>query len=134
MDKYSGLEAMKFGYKELNQLWLTILEIADENNIPSKEAVSKFLKDIKEQYDYKLGFEIKVKKKNELVLLNNQITDYQIKLQMTPFVGPTLFSLFQKGINEQDIININQLVEINFNDDSFNNFNLDVDNINDKKK
>lgn len=54
MDKYSGLESMEFGYKELNQLWLKILEIAGENNIPSKEAVSKFLKDVEEQYDNKL--------------------------------------------------------------------------------
>jgi hypothetical protein len=97
MDKYAALEAMNFGYKELNQLWLTILEIANGNNIPSQEAVSKFIKDIKEQYDNKLGFESKVtEKRKELDLLNNQVTICQIKLQMNPFIGPLYFPYSKK--------------------------------------
>ena len=40
---------MRFGLKELKQLWHTIREIAEANNIPSKEAVSKFLKDIENE-------------------------------------------------------------------------------------
>ncbi len=63
LDRYSRLEAMNFGLKELNQLWLTILEIARDNSILWDESVSKFLKDIEEQYDNKLGFESKVQEK-----------------------------------------------------------------------
>ena len=113
MDRYSRLEAMNFGLKELQQLWLTILEIAKVNNIPSEEAVSKFLKDIEEQYDDKLGFESKVQeKKEELAQLNNKITRDSILFRLQPSIGPTLSNLIQKGITEQDIIDINQLVEI----------------------
>ncbi len=72
LDRYSRLEAMDFGLKELNQLWRTILEIARANNIPSTEVVFKFLKYIEEQYDDKLGFESKVQeKKNEIFHLKN---------------------------------------------------------------
>ncbi|MER5174222.1 MAG: hypothetical protein ABJB76_12545 [Candidatus Nitrosocosmicus sp.] len=113
LDRYSRLEVMNFGLKELQQLWLTILEIARENNIPSEEAVSKFLKDIEEQYDDKLGFESKVQeKKEELAQLNNKITRNSILFQLQPSIGPTLSNLIQKGITEQDIIDINQLIEI----------------------
>ncbi len=41
---------MTFGLKELKQLWPTISEIAKANNIPAEQAVSKFLKDVDEQY------------------------------------------------------------------------------------
>ena len=134
MDKYAGLEAMNFGYKELNQLWLTVLEIANGNNIPSQEAVSKFIKDIEEQYDNKLGFESKVtEKRKELDLLNNQVTNCQTILRLNPFIGPTIFSLFQKGINEQDIISINQLVEVCSNDPVLKNSGSSRENSNDKK-
>jgi hypothetical protein len=103
---------MKFGLKELKQLRYTILEIADANNISSDEASLKFLKDVEEQYDTKLGFESKVKeKREELVVLNNQINSSRQILWFTPLIGPTLSNLFQKGIGEQDIIGINQLVE-----------------------
>jgi hypothetical protein len=112
MDTFSQLEEMKFGLKELKQLWYTILEIAEANNVESDKAVTKFLKDIEEQYDHKLGFENKVKeKRDELVLLNNEINNKRLILQATPFIGSTLYHLFQKGLSEQDIIGINQLAQ-----------------------
>ncbi len=43
--------------------------------------------------------------------MNTEIYKNKQILQVTPFIGPTLFSLFQKGIKEQDIIGINQQVE-----------------------
>ena len=129
---------MKFGLKELQQLWNIVSEIAGENNIPYNKAVSKFLKDVEVQYDNKLGFESKVtEKKNELALLNNQINNNRIILQISPFIGPTLFSLFQKGIGEQDIMDINQLVEVCSNDATVtNNYNTNIENIknNDKEE
>lgn len=112
MNKFSELEAMKFGLKELKQLWLTIREIAGENKIALDEAVSKFLRDIEEQYDNKIGFENKInEKKDELALLNKEITNNRQTLQINPFVGSSLSRLFQKGVSEQDIIGISRLVE-----------------------
>ena len=129
MSKYSELEAMKFGLKEQKQLWLTIREIAGENNIALDEAVSKFLKDIEEQYDDKLGFENKInEKKDELALLNKEITNNRQTLQINPFVGSSLSRLFQKGVSEQDIVGINRLVEECTNNSTVNtNGNLDAE-------
>ncbi len=63
MNIYYYLEGMGFGLKELKQLWHSIREIAEANNIPPKDAVSKFLQDIDEQYDNKLGFDSNDKRK-----------------------------------------------------------------------
>ena len=113
MDIYYELEGMMFGLRELKQLWHIIHEIADANKIPSKEVVSKFLKYIDEQYDDKLGFESKVnEKKEELAQLNNKIIRDRFLFRLEPSIGPTLSNLLQKGITEQDIISINQLVEL----------------------
>ena len=71
MGIYRELEGMEFGLKEIKQLWHTILEITEANGISHREAVSKFLKDVEEQYDDKLGFEAKVsEKRGELALVN----------------------------------------------------------------
>ena len=51
---------MGFGLIELRQLWDNILEIADANKISHHQAVFKFLKNVREQYDSKIGFEVKV--------------------------------------------------------------------------
>ncbi len=104
MDIYYELEGMRFGFKELKQLWHAIYEIAEANKISSKEAISKFLKDIENQYDYKLGFKTKVK--------NNKVTRDSILFRLQPSIGPTLSNLIQKGITEYDIIDINRLVEL----------------------
>jgi hypothetical protein len=113
LDRYSHLEGMGFGLKDLRQLWDTIGEISHANGISHRDAVAKFLKDIEEQYDSKLGFEKKVnEKRGELVLINRELNNSQQNLFLNPFLGPTLSNLLQKGIGEQDIININQLVEI----------------------
>jgi hypothetical protein len=67
---------------------------------------------MEKEYDNNLGFESKVKeKKDELVLLNNQIYSNRTILQLQPLIGPTLISPFQEGITEQDIIKVNQLVD-----------------------
>jgi hypothetical protein len=47
MDIYSNLEGMGFGLKEIRQLWDANLEIAEANNISHNDAISKILKDIK---------------------------------------------------------------------------------------
>ena len=111
MDIYYQLKGMGLGLHQLKQLHGTILEIADANNIPAEEAVSKFLKDLEEQYDDKLGFENIEEKKAELVLASKELNKSRQSLWFTPLIGPSLSYLFQKGISEQDIIGISQLVE-----------------------
>ena len=51
---------MNFGLKELKQLRSIIVEISEANGIPFDEAGPRFLKDIEEHYDTKLGFEKKI--------------------------------------------------------------------------
>ena len=111
MDTYTQLEGMSFGLKELRQLWDTIREIAYANNISSDEAVSKFLKDVKEQYDKKLGFEPEIKEKEkELYNLKSQINAQKIALNLQPHIVPSLQQLFQNGVTDEDIINMNHLI------------------------
>jgi hypothetical protein len=63
MNIYYQLEDMKLGFKELKQLRYTILEISKANKISPDKAVTKFLEDIEKEYDNKLGFETKNKRK-----------------------------------------------------------------------
>ncbi|MGN6628493.1 MAG: hypothetical protein ACTHKJ_01290, partial [Candidatus Nitrosocosmicus sp.] len=113
LDIYTRLEAMGFGLKELRLLWDMIGEISDANQISHQEAVPKFFKDIEEQYDRKIGFEKKVKEnRGELAMINRELANSRQNMLITPLVGPSLSNLLQKGIGEQDIVNINQLVEI----------------------
>ncbi len=122
MDIYHELESMGFGFKEIKQLWNTILEITESNDISYSEAVSKFLNDIEKDYDNILGFEAKVKqKRDELVLMNKGLNDSRQNQWFTPWIGPSLSNHFQKGISEQDIIGINQLVEICIGGPNFHN-------------
>jgi hypothetical protein len=111
MDTYTHLEGMSFGLKELRQLWDTVREIAYANNIPSDEVVSKFFKDVKEQYDKKLGFEPEIKEKEkELYNLKNQLNAEKIALNLQPHIVPSLQQLFQNGVTDEDIINMNHLI------------------------
>jgi hypothetical protein len=58
--KYKELESKGFGLKELKQLANMVKEIAVANKMPPYEAIRKFIADIEEQYDEKLGFELKL--------------------------------------------------------------------------
>ena len=73
LDKYDRLEKMGFGLKELESLWNTLYEIAQDNNNPTKEAVTNFLSDVKRHYNNKLGLEAKVESlRNEVNELYNK--------------------------------------------------------------
>jgi hypothetical protein len=103
---------MGFGLIELRQLWDMIGEITEANKISHHEAVSKFFKDVQEQYDSKPGFEVKVnEKRGELALINRELNNSQQILLSVTLIGPSLSNLLQNGIGQQDIISINQLVE-----------------------
>jgi len=111
-DTYQQLEVMRFGLEELKQLWLTVTEIASSRNKSREDAVSFFIKDVEENYYDKLRFEDKIKeKRNELAMLNTQLNTSRQNLSMQPFIGPLLLSLYQKGITEQEITDMNQLFQ-----------------------
>lgn len=111
---YRELEAMGFGLKELKLLWHTINEITDANNIIPFESVQKFLKDIEEQYDDKLGFESKiVKLQDEVSNLVQQEARLRSQLLILPAVTQSLTRLLQRGVTEQDIVDIAELLRDN---------------------
>jgi hypothetical protein len=113
---------MGFGFKKLRLLRDLIGEISEANDIPYQQAVPKFFKDVEEQYDSKVGFEKKVNQtRGDLAQINKEITSSRQNLFVNPLVGPSLSNLLQKGIGEQDIIKINQLVEICTNNIDFSN-------------
>jgi hypothetical protein len=58
--KYKELQSKGFGLRELKQLANMVKEIAVANKMPPFEAIQKFFADIEEQYDEKLGFELKL--------------------------------------------------------------------------
>jgi hypothetical protein len=100
---------MGFGLKELNFLSDTINEIAVENDIPVGKAVNKFLSDVEEQYDKKLGFEDKLQKMRDE--LNNLRKLQRTELLLNPLIGQKLLKLTQSGVTEQDIINVAAVIE-----------------------
>src|SRR6188472_1034688 len=103
---------MGFGLKELKLLRNTINEIADANNIPADQAQQKFYKDIEEQYDDKLGFELQLNKlRSEISTVNINLNFSRTALISQPLVGPSLQRLFSKGVGEQDIVELANLFE-----------------------
>ena len=123
---YDELQAMGFGLKELKLLRNTFNEIAYANNIPLDQVDQKFYKDIEEDYDDKLGFELKLNKlRSDIATVNSNLNLSRIALFAQPLVGPSLQRLLSKGLVEQDIV---ELVNILFersisNSDSSNNIN-----------
>ena len=112
LSKYHYLETMGFGLNQLQYLWTTINEIAHENNITPKEAVTKFLSDVEHQYSNKLGFESKLESlRNEVNKLNQEQAPLRATLLSFPIVGPKLITLIQNGVTEPDNINIAAILE-----------------------
>src|SRR6266487_2244551 len=109
---YQHLDAMGFGLKQLDFLQNTVKEISLENEIPTDEAVTKFLLDVERQYDRKLGYESKVKSlRDEVNRLNQDHSRLRTELLLLPLVGPKLVKLTQSGVSEQDIVNIATVFE-----------------------
>jgi hypothetical protein len=108
----SELFDMRFGLKELRLLRHTITEIAIANKIPTDEATTKFFKDIYKQYDDKLGFESEIDKlRSEISKLNQEEARLRSQMMTLPLVSPSLIRLLQKGVNEQDIVDVAELLE-----------------------
>lgn len=101
-----------FGYKELKWLRNSIKQIAMANNIPEAEAISKFFKDVDDQYDEKLGFEVRnVNLRAESEELTKEVTRLRAQLLMLHSLSPSLGRLIQGGAREQDIIEIAELMK-----------------------
>jgi FtsZ-binding cell division protein ZapB len=112
LSKYLQLEFMGFGLNRLQYLWTTVNEIARENNIPLKEAVTKFFSDVERQYNNKVGFESKLESlRNEVNNLNQVQASLRATILSIPIVGPKLMTLIQNGVTEPDIINIANIFE-----------------------
>jgi hypothetical protein len=112
ISNYTNLESIGFGLKELTFLWGIVNEVSDANNIPLDQVPLKFITDIEEQYDKKLGFESKLERlQTEVNKANQALTRSRIELSMVQLVGPALAKLIQSGIKEQDIINLASIFE-----------------------
>ena len=84
---YNELQAIEFGLKELKLLRNTFNEIAYANNIPLDQAHQKFYKDIEEEYDDKLGFELKLNKlRADIANVNLNLDHSRIALFVQPLV------------------------------------------------
>ena len=116
VNTYSEWAEMNLGLKELKLLMSTITEIAQANNIAYDKAVSKFFMDTEEQYDKKLGLENKISEKvMEFGNINNNISNSQFRLLFYSSIVPMLTNLFQNGLTEEDIVNINSICLSNVN-------------------
>jgi hypothetical protein len=83
-----------------------------ENNIPVGEAVNKFLLDVDQQYNNKLGFESKVESlREEVNKLNQMQARLRSELITLPLVGPKLVKLTQSGVSKHEIIKIAAIFE-----------------------
>jgi chaperonin cofactor prefoldin len=78
ISKYKELEDMGFGYKVQKLLWHRVREIGVANQMDPDEAVGKFLKDVEEQYDDKLGFESKLNNLKAEVQKNEPMTQFSM--------------------------------------------------------
>ena len=100
-----------FDLSELKQLKEVVSEIAVSNDIELSEAGKKFLTDVKNQYNNKLGFETKIKEiKTEMKKLEDEMPGYKEYLQSQVFISRTLESLYKSGVTNDDIINMTDVV------------------------
>jgi predicted acetyltransferase len=115
---FKELKDMGFGLNVLKLLRNTINKAAFANNIPADQAVQKFCKDIEEQYDLKVGFESKLSKaRSENDIITRCLNIARKTLLDQPVIGAMLKTLFEKGIREQDIIDVANLFERSSNND-----------------
>jgi hypothetical protein len=110
ISKNQELENIGMGLKELKIIYKTIIELSKANNISPKEAIEKFFNDLNE-YDDIISFKKKVEDlKKEAATLNTQITNNRVIFLSQQQIGITLQKLFQKGILENDIEDINSIL------------------------
>jgi hypothetical protein len=112
---YNELDSFGFGLKELKLLYHTVDEISIANNIPIGDGVKKFLKDVDDNYDDRLGFASKVEElSSEKTRLTQQLNGIRVQSSLHPAVGQVLLRLVQNGLNEEEIIAIADLIKNDF--------------------
>jgi hypothetical protein len=111
MSTYEELKHIELGLKELKQLKGLITEVSSDNDVQPAEALQRFLKDLEKNYDSRLGLESKIKLLQiEIERLNNKIIDNQYHLRLQNAAAPNLVTLYAKGLTNNDIIDITELV------------------------
>jgi hypothetical protein len=108
------LTMLGFDYKELKKLTTLVLQINKANGISSGDglAVKKFFTDIEEDYDDVLGFKTsREKMRKELKQLSLKLKMEQNVFEAIPYVNSSLGSLIMKGVREDQIVKISELLE-----------------------
>jgi hypothetical protein len=103
--KYGELEDMGFGLKEQKLLWHKVREIGVANQMNPKEAVQKFLKDVEEEYDAKLGFEPKIQKsrselQNNALMIQNMSSSLATQSQNNVTMMQNMSSILTTQIEQ----------------------------------
>jgi hypothetical protein len=113
------LEKNGIGLKDLTSLRDTVLEIfaanMDNGRTPNPHvAFRKFVKDIEEQYDRKLGFERKIAEmEKSLSTAREQCRSISNEYSRLKDVYDSARELFEHGVDENDIIYWNKLIKRN---------------------
>lgn len=106
------LEDLGFGPKELEQLSNVVAHIASDNNIDKNEAIQKFLKDVSNQYDSKLGFESTINGLNkEKSKIEDEIPAYRTFINTKVVAVQSMEYLQNNGVTVFDIIGIALLMK-----------------------
>lgn len=109
------LEGMGFGFKQLKQFHNIIEEITEANDLSKadRSAVDIFLDHVRRHYDDILGFEKQVDElRGELQNLRIQRLAQLNTISAQPYVGSALARLLNRGINEDQIVKLSNLMEM----------------------
>lgn len=126
---YKDLCGYGFGLKELKIVRQTLVQIAVANHMRPEEVGKKFLKDIEDQYDDKVGFKNIIEElKTEKIKIKEEIPLHKSTLTLQALASVSLLNLHNNGVTDIDIILLNSLVSECIDTDSFSNV---LDNQND---
>lgn len=109
------LEAMGLRLKQLTRIYNVVKEIAEANGFSETDgyAVKMFLDQVERNYDTVLGFEKRISElKTEIYNLLIQRSSQLNILSAQPYVGSALARLLGKGLREDQILNLANLVEM----------------------
>lgn len=107
------LKIIGFGYKELKMLNDLIVQINRANRLSCSDgsAVERFFKDIEEEYDGVLGFRsTKEKLRKDVRQLSIVLKRERGIFDALPHVNTSLGSLVSKGVREDQIVKISELI------------------------
>ena len=112
INNLNELQSMGFGMKEFEQLSNLISGIALANNIDLSLSIKKFLKDVRSQYNNKLGFEATINQLNEEKRnIENEIPAYREYIHTKVSAIRNLDYLQDKGVTTIDVIGISLLMK-----------------------